>query len=184
MKDIIKKYEIIGIVSNYKISLDNSLKVKDLDIKNLPQALKMVGLTEDCIDKFINDLTLSELFKVDLATKLNKDIIVIGGLSNYLNYKDQEYIKKILTKLNQDYHKYIIVIDENVKVFINLVKRIYVLDNKNIVYETSDFYDLELYKYTKMPKIIEFINYVNQNNKINKTLDIYELIKDIFRSVS
>ena len=164
MKDIIKKYEIIGIVSNYKISLDNSLKVKELDIKNLPQALKMVGLTEDYIDKSINDLTLSELFKVDLATKLNKDIIVIGGLSNYLNYKDQEYIKKILTKLNQDYHKYIIVIDEN--------------------YETSDFYDLELYKYTKMPKIIEFINYVNQNNKINKTLDIYELIKDIFRSVS
>ena len=56
MKDIIKKYEIIGIVSNYKISLDNSLKVKELDIKNLPQALKMVGLTEDYIDKSMNYL--------------------------------------------------------------------------------------------------------------------------------
>jgi hypothetical protein len=36
-----------------------------------------------------------------------------------------------------------------------------------------------------MPKIIEFIKYVNKDKKVlNETTDIYELIKDIYRSVS
>ena len=36
-----------------------------------------------------------------------------------------------------------------------------------------------------MPKIIELIKYLNkEGRKIQETTDIYELIKDIYRSVS
>ena len=59
------------------------------------------------------------------------------------------------------------------------------LKNKEVTYETSDFFDTELYNYAKCPKIIDFINYINKDQKlINNTVEIYELIKDIYRSVS
>ena len=181
---MINNKEIIGIVSNYKINLENKL-VSELDIKNVDKALIMVGLDNSILNKKTNELTLSEQFKIDLATKLDKDIIIIGNLRKNLIYRDIEYIKKLLIKLNNDFHKKIVVIDEDVTVFFNLVKYIYVMKNKEIVYETDDFFDNELYKYVKVPKIIEFINYVNSIEKrVDNTTEIYELIKDIYRRLS
>jgi len=184
IKEILKNKEIIGIVSNYQINL-NDVYIKDLNIKNVDKALIMVGLDNSFLDKRVSELTLSEKFKVDLATKLDKDIIIVGNLSKNLIYKDIEYIKKLLLKLNVDYRKKIVVIDEDVNVFMNLVKHIYVMKNKELIYDTFDFYDDNLYKYVKMPKIVEFIKYVNKNSKrLDNTVEIYELIKDIFRRLS
>lgn len=181
---MINNKEIIGIVSNYKINLENKL-VSELDIKNVDKALIMVGLDNSILNKKTNELTLSEQFKIDLATKLDKDIIIIGNLRKNLIYRDIEYIKKLLIKLNNDFHKKIVVIDEDVTVFFNLVKYIYVMKNKEIVYETDDFFDNELYKYVKVPKIVEFINYVNSIEKrVDNTTEIYDLIKDIYRRLS
>lgn len=183
--NLLKDYGIIGVCSTYQSTLKLEGTVSNLNIKNLSNALKMVGLDETIQNKNLNDLTLSEIFKIELATKLQEKTIVIGNLSASLNYKDQEYIKKLLLKLNNDYGKNIIIIDDDVSVFFGLVKRIYVIVQKNVVYETSDFFDNELYKWVKCPKIIDFINYINKDKKIlNNTTDIYELIKDIYRSVS
>jgi len=184
IKELLNTYEIIGIVSNYQSSLPNVL-VKDLNIKNINKALVMVELDESVLNKNVSDLTLSELFKVDLITKLDRDVIIIGNLSKNLIYKDIEFIKKLLLKLNNEYNKKIVIIDENINVFMNVVKYIYVMKNKEIIYSTNNFYDDELYRYVKMPKIVEFIKYVNKNEKrIDETLEIYELIKDIFRRLS
>lgn len=184
IKDIIKDKEIIGIVSNYQHSLENGL-VKDLNIKNIEKALLMVNLDNKVLNKKIDELTLNELFKVDLLTKLDKEIIIIGNLSKNLIYRDIEFIKKLLLKLNKEYNKKIVIIDENIDVFINLVNYIYVLKNKQIVYSTNDYFDDELYEYVKCPKIIEFIKYVKKDGKkVDETLEIYELIKDIFRRLS
>lgn len=184
IKDMLNNYGIIGIVSSYNSVLVND-KVSNLEIKNISNALKMVGLSLEVLNTLTSDLTLSEKFKIDLATKLDNDIIIIGNLSKNLLYKDIEYIKKLLIKLNSEYNKKIVVIDEDINVFINLVKCIYVIKNKSIVYSTINFYDDELYKYVKMPKIIEFVKYVNKNNRnLNEHLDIHELIKDIYRRLS
>lgn len=184
IKDILKSIEIIGVVGNYQNSLNNVL-VKDLEIKNINKALKMVGLNDTLLNKKIDELSLSEQFKIDLATKLDKDIIIIGNLSKNLIYKDIEYIKKLLLKLCNGYNKKIVVIDDDVNVFINLVRHICVMKNKEIVYDTNDFYDDELYKYVRMPKIVDFIKYVNKDKeRIGKHIEIHELIKDIFRRLS
>ena len=183
--NLVKDYGIIGICSSYQSKLAKERLVKELNIKNVSNALKMVGLDDTILDKKVSDLTLSEYLKVDLATKLQEKTIVIGNLSNYLNYKDQEYLKKLLIKLHNDYQKNIIIIDEDISVFFNLVKRNYVIFDRIVVYETSDFFDYELYKWVRCPKIIEFINYINKDKRVlNNTLDIYELIKDIYRSVT
>lgn len=185
VKNLVNNYGIIGVISNYQSNLKMEGKVSNLNIKNLNKALKMVELDESVIDKNIDSLSLSDIFKLELATKLNNEIIIIGNLSNTLNYKDIEYIKKLLLKLNNDYQKKIVVIDNDIKMFFNLAKKIIVMQNKNILYETEDFYDDKLYEYVKMPKIIEFIKYVNKSEKkLNNNVDIYELIKDIYRSVS
>lgn len=185
IKDIINSYGIVGIISSYKSNLDLDKTILELKINNLNSALKIVGLDNDIVNIKLKNLALSTLLKIDLATKLNNDIIIIGNLSNMLDYKDLEFIKKLLIKLNNEYAKKIVVIDNEIKTFFNLTKRIIIMQNKTILYETDDFYDEQLYKYVKMPKIIEFIKYVNQKAKIlENNIDIYELIKDIYRSVS
>ena len=185
IKKILENKKIIGIVSTYKSSLENDCLVKDLPIKNSDKALVMVGLNQEILEKKIKDLTLNEQLKVDLAMKLHNDIIVIGNLANSLNNKDYEYIRKLLLKLNNDYHKKIVIIDQNVEVFLHLVKQVVIVKGKEVLYTTSNFFDDELYKYTKMPPIVEFIKYVNKDYKrLQENTDIYELIKDIYRSVS
>ena len=183
--NLVKDYGIIGICSTYQSNLNQNAFVKDLNIKDIDKALKIVDLDASIKDKVVKDLTLSEQFKIELTTKLHDKTIIIGNLSNTLNYKTQEYMKKLFIKLNSDYNKNIIVIDNDIQVFFDLVKRIYVIFDRIVVYETSDFFDKELFKWVRIPKIIDFINYVNTNQPIlQKTTDINELIKDIYRSVT
>jgi len=185
IKDVLKHTSIIGVAGNYQTNINLNVKVLDLNIDNVSNALKMVGLDDSYLSKVVKNLSESEQLKVELATKLASEIIIIGNLSNRLNHKDREYIKQLLVKLANNYNKKIVVIDNNITVFFNLVKKVYVLKNKEIIYEANDFFDDKLYEYVRMPKIIEFIKYVNKNEKrIDETIDIYELIKDIFRRVS
>ena len=65
---------IVGIVSNYRSNFKLVGKIKELKIKNLSKALKIVGLDDSYMDKDINDLTISELWKFELLTKLDKEI--------------------------------------------------------------------------------------------------------------
>lgn len=185
IKEILEKTNIVGVISNYKISINFDGFVKDIQVNNIGNALKMVGLNDSFLDKKMEDLTLSELWKIDLATKLNKEVIIIGDLSNNLVKKDIDYMKKLFLKLSNEYNKKIVIIDNNVKTFFDLTNTLLVMKDKKIIYKTDNFFDEELYKYTSMPKIIDFIKYVNKNDKkLDNNIEIYELIKDIYRSVS
>ena len=97
--NLVKDYGIIGICSTYQSNLNQNAFVKDLNIKDIDKALKIVDLDASIKDKAVKDLTLSEQFKVELATKLHDKTIIIGNLSNTLNYKTQEYMKKLFIKL-------------------------------------------------------------------------------------
>ena len=185
LKSILDNYGIVGVIGNYKNNIEYKGKIKDIPIKDIKKALKMVQLDETCLDKKIEDLTISELFKIELITKLEEKIIIIGNLSNPLLHKDKEYIKKLLIKLYKDYNKKIIIIDNDMKSFFGIAKIVCVVNDNKIIYSTDNFFDNNIYKYINMPKIVEFIKYINKNGKkLNETTDIYELIKDIYRSIS
>ena len=125
------------------------------------------------------------MWKVDLASKLKNDIILVGNLSNSLINKDIEQFKLLLIKINRYFHKKIIVIDDNVELFYKFAKRILVLKGKKVIYNTSNIFDKKLYEYIDKPEILKFIDLVNVDKKIlNNNIEIYELIKDIYRSVS
>lgn len=185
IKDVLKECSILGVVGNYKSTLKLMGKVKDLSVKNISMALKMVNLSDSILDRNLQDLSISEVWKIELATKLDEDIIIIGNMYNSLIHKDREYIKKLFIKLSEEYGKKIVLIDNNMNSFLNFVKKLVVINNKSVIYVTEDLYDEKLYDYIRMPKLIEFINYVNKDSeKVNKTTDIYELLKDIYRRVS
>ena len=185
IKKMLISNKIIGIVGNYRSTFNFSGYVRDLKIKNIENALRMVDLNNQVMDKKFDELNFRELWKLELASKLDNEVIIVGNLYKNLIHKDIEYVKKLFLKLSQNYHKKIIVIDKNVLTFMGITKTIIVIKNKKVEYITNDFYDDKLYLYTKMPKIVEFIKYINEkNHNIKEHLDIYELIKDIYRSVS
>lgn len=183
LSNLVQNRDIVGVIGSYKPNF-SGIYVQDLNIKKLEQAFLMVGLDISAKDKKVQDLNDAEKLKLDLAKQLYNDIIIVGELSSSLNKKDLDYIKKLLLKLQEKEHKKIIIIDNKVDTFFFLTKDIVVFKNNEIVYETSNYFNLELYNYTRMPKIVEFINYVNKDKKIlNENIDILELIKDIYRSV-
>jgi len=185
LNEVLNEYKLVGVIGKYEHNKLECEYVKDIEVKNIEKALIMVGLNNSYLNKKIIELNLSEELKIDLVTKLHKDIIIIGNLSQRLCSKDIDYLKKLFLKLCNDYNKKIVIIDEDINIFFNVTKYICVLKDKNIIYSTNNFFDQELYKYAKMPKIIDFIKYVNKDGKkVNETIEIYELIKDIYRSVS
>ncbi len=185
LTDLVKDTNIVGVISSFKEDIDNFENVADLHIKKLEQAFLMVNLKNDIRDKKISDLTDAEKWKLDLARKLNDDIIVVGNLSGSLNNKEIDYFKKLFIKLKDEYHKKIIIIDKDIEIFFNLTNNLVVLKDNKVIYKTNNYFDNELYKYAMIPKIIEFIKYVNKDKLVlNENTDIYELIKDIYRSVS
>lgn len=184
IKEYLDKYGIVGVVSNYKISLDLDSTVSDLNIKNFEKACKMVKIDGNILNKKLSELSVSELFKVEFMSKLDKKVIIIGNMSSRLILKDIEYFKKLIIKLNSEYNKKFVIIDKDISVFFDLVKRVFVVNSKKVLYSTSDFFDDKLYRYASEPQVVKFIKCVNKKKKILKNnTDILEVLKDIYRSI-
>lgn len=179
------KYKIIGVIANYKCSLPSNKLVKN--IITSPKKEKLLikfNLSIELLDKKFSQLSISEKFKIDLLSKLNEDIIIIGNLSSSLIYRDRMMIIKLLKKLNDNYNKKIIIIDDDMSVLMKICNYFLVLKNKKIVYKTEKIYDDKLYDYCRKPKIVDFIYKANNNNvQLEKYTDVYELIKAIYRSL-
>ena len=181
----LNKYIIIGVISNYKNSLKEDLLVKDLlNSKNNKDLLKFLNLSDNLLEKKINELSLSEKTKIDLLSKINNDIIIIGGFSNNLIYKDKELICKFLIKLNQRFNKKIIIIDSDISALMNICKYFIVLKDNKVLYKTNDVYDNKLYYYINKPEIVTFVQNARKKGiLLDNYTDIYELLKAIYRSI-
>lgn len=172
---------IIGIIGDVTINQDYNGKVEDIVLKKTSAALKMVGLSDEYLDKDFNSLSNRDKNKVILASKLQDKVIILKDFSKGLLSKDIEFFKNLFKKIS-GYNRKIILIDKNSNLFLRCVSKIYVINNKEILYETDDVFDFRLSEYIDLPKIVTFVNESKKYGvSINRYQELDELLKAIYR---
>ncbi len=154
-------------------------------------ALKLVGLSENVLNKDPLELDLATAKKVAIASIIiyNPKVIILDEITIGLNYKEKKEIMRLLKLLKDKYNKIIILLSKDTDFLYQIVDYVYLMDNSKMVAEgeTELLEDVDLLKKFNMdvPKIVEFTNLVknNKNVKLNYYKDIKELIKGVYRNV-
>ena len=160
----------------------------DMVVKHVVQSLKIVGLDEKYLDRDPNELSSVEKKKIELATVIsyNPEVIILDNFEKGLSYREREYFRKLFLKLKNKFDKTIILITNDVSFLFDIVDNVHVINKgKQVLSEGKDiFYNSKLYRFTKIPKIIEFTKYAEyKGHDIKKCTDIKELIKELYRNV-
>lgn len=175
------KSEIETVMKNY------NYHTKDVN-KHIVDSLKIVGLSEDYLDRDPNELSYTEKKKVNLACMLsyNPEVIILENFEKGLIARERTYFKNLFLKLKNKFNKTIILLTKDITFMFGIVDNLNVINNAKIVVsgDADTFYENKLYKYIEMPKIVEFTKYVQeQGHNILEYVDIKELIKEIYRNV-
>ena len=149
---------------------------------------KIVGLSEDYLDRKTNTLSFTEKKKVMLACAMsyNPSVLILEDFEKGLIFRDREYFRKLFLKLKNKFNKTIILISTDITFMFELVDKVYVINKGKIVLSGGKeiYYDDKLYKYIEMPRIVEFTKYAHEcGHNILEYTDIKELIKELYRNV-
>ncbi len=166
-------------------------KTNDID-KRVSDALKMVGLDENYLER--NPFTLSngEKRKVAIASIIafNPKVIILDEPTIGLDSISKKNLLQLIKKLKQRLNKTIILISHDIELVHQVSDYVVVLD-KGIVIAEGDKYSVFKQEEMlnahgiKVPKIIEFSNKVldKKGVKIGYRDEMNDLIKDIYRYV-
>lgn len=160
--------------------------------KRTIDALKMVGLGEEYLDR--NPFTLSngEKRKVAIASILifNPKIIILDEPTIGLDYASKKLLLQLIRKLKTRYNKTIVLLSHDIELIHSICEYIYVLNDGSVVLEGDKYtvfkQEEKLREYgLRSPKMIEFSNLVlnKKGIKIGYRDEINDLIKDIYRYV-
>ena len=182
--------EFIGktVKEEIKLTMKNyNHKVSNIS-KHIADSLKIVGLSEEYLDRNPNTLSFTEKKKVMLACAMsyNPSVLIIEDFEKGLIFRDREYFRKLFLKLKNKFNKTIILLSTDLTFMFELVDKLYVINKGKLVLSGGKeiYYDDKLYKYVEMPKIIEFTKYVQEcGHSILEYTDIKELIKELYRNV-
>lgn len=175
------KEEIKLTMKNYNHSVGNITK-------HIADSLKIVGLSEDYLDRNPNTLSFTEKKKVMLACAMsyNPSLLILEDFEKGLIFREREYFRKLFLKLKNKFNKTIILIGTDISFMFEIVNKLYVINNGKLVLSGGKelYYDDKLYKYIEIPKIVEFTKYVQDcGHSILEYTDIKELIKELYRNV-
>lgn len=151
-------------------------------------SLKMVGLDDSFLVKYVSDLSTVELKRVNLALALfmNAKIIFLNYYEVGLTSREQNQLKRLLSKLSKMYNKTIIVCSNDISIYLDIVNYIAIFRNGELVFDGTnlDIYNDRLYEYIEMPEIVSFIKYAKKKKHVfDSYTDIKELLKAIYRDV-
>lgn len=163
---------------------ENELKKRILD------ALKMVNLSREFMNRTLYTLSTGQLRKIAIAKALicNPKLIVFDEPTIGLDPYEQKNLVKLIRMLKNRYHKIVIVISNDLDFLLPVVDHFIVLYNGKIVMNDSKYQVLKETNKLKrlriqVPKMIEFSDIVLQKKKIKigyRDL-MNDLIKDIYR---
>ena len=175
------KEEIAFGLKNYNYKLDKM----DEHIKD---SLKMVGLSNDYLDRSVMELSASEKTKVAIASSLvmNPEVLILDDITFYLDNNNKKELLNLLLKLKDKFNKTIILISSDIDFVYSLGNDYILMDEGNIVkkgkvkeflYDNSwfDKYGFEI------PKVIKFVKLLSLNKKVDLTK--IKNIDDIVREV-
>lgn len=178
----------VTVKKEIEFALKN-FKIKKLNAKD---ALKLVGLKEEYLDKKLNELSSGEARLVAIASLLvyNPKIILFDEPTIGLDCKNKKKLIKIIKKLKNEYGKTIIIVSHDIDLLYEISERIIAIgDCKIILYGDTDsvFSETKLIKKydIPIPNIIKFENLVRtkKNIKLMHTKSINDLIKEVYRNV-
>ena len=165
---------------------------KDEERKRAEDALKMVGLPREYLDRNPYSLSSGEKKLLSIATSLilNPKVIILDNPTLGLDNEREEFIIKLFKKLKSRYHKTIIIISSDINFMLKIIDNYVILrkgkitsmgKKKELLINTDKLKSANL----EVPLIIEFINMVKKKKNITLeyTFDIKELMKDIYRNV-
>lgn len=170
-----------------KISVLDYLKskVKASDTK-IMQALQLVKLKSSLHTVFLNQLTHSELKKMQLALVLllSSKVIICEYFFEDLIYSEKEYFKRFFRNLMYKKGISIIFIENDMNFVCEAVSKFY-LFTKNGKYKLiTDFYDDEIYQYVEMPYTVELVKFFeSKGHVIDHDVTFNETLKAIYRGV-
>ena len=177
-KDTIKE-EIQSVMKQYGFKTSNVSK-------HISDSLSIALLDDKYLERNPNTLSYTEKKKLLLAMVLsyNPEVIILDQFFKGMIAKDIKYFKNLFVKLKNKYDKTIILLSNAIEDMFDFVDNVYVLSNGElkVMLDKNEFYTDEIYKYTNMPKIIEFTKYAqDEGHRILNYTDNKELLKELYR---
>ena len=153
------------------------------------EALKLVGLTEDYLDRKINSLSLTEKKKIALASILifNPKVIILEEPTIGVSSKEKEELKKLIKLLKEKYKKTVIILTKDTDFAYAVAEKVHILYKGTLVSSgTRDLMNDETLLNTyglKAPEIVKFISLAQKKNiNLSYTNNILDLIKEVYRN--
>jgi energy-coupling factor transport system ATP-binding protein len=160
--------------------------------KQVSEALSMVGLDDNYLERNVFNLSGGEKRKVAIASVMvfNPKIVILDEPTIGLDYKSKKKLMQLVKKLKDRYHKTIIIVSHDVDMLNIIADDIVVMDKGKVI---SSGPKNEVFKNTSLfrqyglmlPKIVEFTGKVITEKGVilGRYTDVKDLIKDIYRHV-
>ncbi len=179
-------YEYFILYIRYK-----KIIVDNVD-KKIKGSLRIVGLSEDVLERRISTLTFSELKLLQFALVFisNPKVILLDEPFRGLDLDNRKKIIRIINRLQEKFLKTIVIYSSNPNYLYQYTSYLIVLYQNKVLLEgkTIDLFferdEFSLYK-IKRPDIVDFILLVKDKKNINlpRRYDVRDLIKDIYWNV-
>lgn len=174
-------FKIMGVVTNnFIVPNYENIPLENLISYKIEETKKIVLLDINST----NNLSTKNNSKLQLARSINEKTILLYDFSKGLHNKEIAYYSRLFNKMATKYGKKIIVFSKDMN-FLSTICDTFTVYDKKIIYVTNDIFDDKLYNYVDMPNIVKFIKLANRKGAgLNHTLDLNELIKDIYRRLN
>ena len=169
----------------------NNLSIKD-PVKKIKDSLKIVGLEESMLERYIISLSSSEkkLLQLSISLLSNPEIIIIDEPFKCLDKDAEKRVVMLFQRLREQFQKTIIISTSDSNRLYKYTTEMLFLKNDQIILSgpTNEVYiRVDFLKRNKfeIPEIVEFTYLAKKkkNVKIDYHKDVRDIIKDIYKHI-